>query len=104
MRDLPSLPKKVIGSIADVKVVVGRTDSTNAGEFTEDDNLMPEIRVSDKLAAPLRWETWFHEWLHMMEFESGVRLRGEQPDDDVDRLAMAMYACYLRNGWTLPGE
>ncbi len=104
MRKLPQLPKKVIGSVADVTVVVGRTEAVNAGEFTDDDDNMPQIRVSEKLPLTMAWETWFHEWLHMMEFESGVRLRGEQPDDDVDRLAMAMYACYLRNGWTLPGE
>lgn len=105
MRRLPELPTRVKGDIADYRIVRDTQDQTNAGEHIISPKLGCEIRITSVLPLTHQWQTFFHEILHKWEQEAGVKSIKDEPEDsDVDRLARAMLADFLRNGWKLPGE
>jgi len=97
------LPKKVKGAICDYKVTLGTQDQSNAGEcvLTEHGG---EIRVTSNLPPPYQWQTFLHELIHKWELEGGFTLKDNPGDSDVDRLATAICADFVRNGWRFPGE
>ena len=103
MRRLPPLPSKVKGLFLDYTVTFGTADLNNAGECVLTKK-GAEIRIHEGLAPELEWVTWFHEWFHKIEHEAGVRLKDDDDNNEVDRVAAAIFADFLRNGWKLPGE
>lgn len=104
MRKLPKdLPPKIKGLYIDYKLVYGTADLSNAGECVIT-NKGAEIRIAEVLPIQLRWETWFHEWWHKIEREAGVKLKDDEDNPEADRVAAAIFADFLRNGWKLPGE
>lgn len=102
--DFPPLPRKVKGAVSDYAVTRDLTDQANAGECV----ITPkgcEIRVTKVLPPGCTWQTFLHELIHKWEHESHITpLKDRDDDSDVDRLATAILADFLRNGWTLPGS
>jgi len=99
---LPPLPKKVKGAIIDYVVTLGTVDPSLAGECALNTK-GAALRISDAYPPEYQWQTFIHEWLHKIEREAGVSLKDDEGDSDVDRLATAIVADFLRNKWTLPG-
>jgi len=99
---LPPLPKNVKGALQTYRVVTGTIDGTNAGEH-EISRIGCELRVTALLPLAHQWHAFLHELVHKWEMEGGFLMKDEPGDSDVDRLAMAMCADFIRNGWTLPG-
>jgi hypothetical protein len=103
VRELPKLPRKIKGSVIDYTVSIGTADVTMAGEcvLTVDG---AELRVSNAYPIEYQWQTLFHELVHKWEREGGIKLKDEDDNSEVDRLATAIFADFIRNGWPLPGE
>lgn len=94
------LPERVEGAIVTYEVqVVEHVDQQ--GSAGEHDSLSSPatLKVRAGLPADWRWQTFFHELLHMVEEEQHVDLS----EDQVERIALGLYACWRRNGWELPG-
>ena len=104
MRQLPPFPKFVKGAVADYSVLNHTSETANAGEHDYGSLDGPAIRVGTNLNDNYRWHTFIHELIHKWEVEGGFKLDDEDGDSDVDRLAVALFADFLRNGWKLPGE
>lgn len=98
----PPLPKRIKGLLGIYRVVVGTQDQSNAGECVITER-GAEIRVTSALPPMLQWQALVHELVHKWEFEGGFVLKDTPGDSDVDRLAMAITADFIRNGWVLPG-
>ena len=94
------LPLRIRGAVADyvVEIVDRVDDQDSAGEH---DSLASPATIKVKAALPphWRWQTFWHELIHMLEEESLVDLT----EDEVERLAIGLYACWKRNGWVPPG-
>ncbi len=103
MRKLPPLPRRIKGAVCDYKVTLGTQDETNSGEHVVTE-AGAEIRVASTLEPNNKLQVFFHELLHKWEREGGFKLKDEDEDSDVDRLATAIYADFRRNNWKLPGE
>ena len=98
----PPIPNKVKGALCLYKVTHGTQDQSNAGECITTEAGC-ELRVTTALPIELRWQTFLHELVHKWEAEGGFLLKDIPGDSDVDRIATAMLADFIRNNWTLPG-
>ena len=101
---MPRLPRRVRGAITDYRVTCKLEDDSNAGEHNASSADGAEIRVSPTLNEDTQWHVWWHEMVHKWELEGGFKLKDEDNDSDVDRLATAIHADWRRNNWKLPGE
>lgn len=99
---LPPIPRSVLGALCKVPVKIRHLPDA-AGMFLSG-NRKPQIRINKVLPHDYRWQTFFHELIHLMELDGGFELKDEDHDSHVDRLATQMFATWLRNGWTLPGQ
>jgi len=104
-REWPRLPRKVKSTFVDVPVTLEERfdDDSILGLFSSAPRPVT-IKILDRLPEHTRWEVFFHELLHLVESESGVELRDDPADNDVDRFSRALLALWVRNGWSLPGE
>lgn len=100
----PKLPKKVIGALCDFDVIMREpmdmpTGNDDYGDFSSHCR-KPQININKSSVEHWQWQTFLHELTHMIEEESGVKLKEEQ----TDRWALAWLVLWRRNGWMLPGE
>ena len=103
-RKLPPIPSKIKGPLSAVPVVLTRLDDGITGRFRGNDDGMPEILIEERLGLPYRWQTFFHELLHLLEMDGEFELKDKPNDSDANRLATGLLAMWLRNNWKLPGE
>ncbi len=103
---LPPIPKEVIGAYGVLKIqyVNKLPKPENPEEYTiglyqTDKN---ELTISILRREPRRekWVIFFHELLHNLEDEGAVSLT----EKEVDAISKALFSCFLRNEWKLPGE
>lgn len=95
-----SLPTTVVGSIVTYDVqVLDRIDQEDSAGEHDSLSTPATIKVKASLPADWRWQTFFHELLHMVEEEQFIDLT----EDQVERIALGLYACWKRNNWSLPG-
>lgn len=94
------LPLNIRGLLTDYQVeLVSKVDEEeSAGEHCST-QVPATIRIDDALPEWWQWQTLFHEMLHMWEEEQHLDLT----EDQIERLALAMYGCWHRNCWVLPG-
>jgi len=103
MPKLPSLPKRVKGAITNYRVVLLRHKS-RAGRHHPMRKRGAVIEVNPNMNRGSMWQAWWHEMVHKWEMECGFSLKDKDGDSDVDRIATAIHADFLRNKWKLPGQ
>jgi len=94
-----ALPKVVKGAIVDYEVqLINPVDDQNSAGEHDSLSTPATIKVKSSLPPHWQWQTFFHELVHMVEEEQHVDLS----EDEVERIALGLYACWRRNGWELP--
>lgn len=79
--------------VADVPVVIIDGDAKYSGLASYMDT---RIELLDSLNEQRRFEVFFHELLHAMLFEAGIR---EHDEDMVERLGKILYQVMKRNNF-----
>jgi hypothetical protein len=95
----PELPKKVKipfwGGVT-YRVIIGDISDEHYGDC---DHQKLIIRIDEDTAPHIRWETLFHEFLHIIELAYAIKLKDEEGDSVVDRVATGMLELLVANGW-----
>ena len=100
MSDAP-LPSRVVGALVDYDVlVVDRVDDLDSAGEHNSLSVPATIRIKASLPEHWRWQTLWHELLHMLEEEQLVDLS----EDEVERLAVGLCALWRRNEWVQPAN
>ena len=104
MESWPDLPKRVKGVLFKYKVIeVDSFDDADQYGITDVDK--GTIKILQSLEPSLKWQTFFHELIHVCEQEVGMReLKDDKGDSDADRLGLALISIWQRNKWILPGD
>lgn len=94
------LPASVRGALCDYVVqLVERVDAADSAGEHDSTTTNPVIKIRANLPEHWRWQTLWHELLHMIEEEQNMDLT----EDQVERLALGLCACWGRNQWRQPG-
>lgn len=94
------MPARVKGALHDYVVEqVARIDQQDsAGEHCS--TTFPQtIKLNASLTPNWAWQTLFHELLHVVEEEQHL----DFTEDQIERLALGLFALWRRNDWVLPG-
>lgn len=95
-----ALPSHVRGALVDYDVlVVDRVDDQDSAGEHDSLRVPATIRIKAALPPHWRWQTLWHELLHMVEEEQTLDLT----EDEVERLAVGLCALWRRNAWPQPG-
>ena len=100
----PDLPKKVNGVLFSYKLTeVENFDDPDCYGVTDTDK--GTIRILKSLEPEMKWQTFWHELIHVCEQEVGMKpLKDDKEDSDADRLGLALISLWQRNKWVLPGD
>lgn len=63
-----------------------------------------KIYIRKGLRSSQRWKAFFHELLHVVEYDVGLDLDDEGHSGAINRLALGLYAIFLANNWSLPSD
>lgn len=105
-KDLPTIPKEVISATGFLKVrYVNKLPKTQEpGKYTaglyERDKDSLTISILRREPRREKWIIFLHELIHDLEVEGNIRLT----EKEIDALSQALFSCFLRNDWKLPGE
>ena len=98
---MKALPDVVYGAIRDYAVqIVERVDAEDSAGEHDSLSQHGTIKIKAILPDDWRWQTFFHELLHMVEEEQHLDLT----EDVVERISLGLYACWRRNNWALPAK
>ena len=95
-----ALPSSIIGARCHYHVeLCERVDAEDSAGEHDSMHEPPSIRIKASLPEHWRWQTLWHELLHMVEEEQTLDLNENQ----VERLATGLCALWWRNKWEQPG-
>lgn len=97
MKKLPPIPKTVhslLGPVP-VKIVADLRDPQGRQLFGKWDSEKREISLDDKMCLTTAWSTLWHERVHVMLSDAGVRLKPNKAEDVCNAVALALTADML---------